>query len=317
MKKQNLLKLALMTVAMLLFVGAMAQNPPTPYALYDADEQAPTNVDYVTLRTGGSTTMGYYALPDPVYHPTYVGTGALTANFVWNWTIPTFPAGYVAAIAQTGAANYVEITYDRIGNYVVNVAEQASPAFGGCADTNPTIMNVTVISPPSAVITTADPAQICGNQPAATIDMTFTEAIPVAFAGYAFSVEELVERIDPSGVVLGTVRTVVDFVDYPTTGKLNTTNELTGAASPYGFTFTTAPLNVEGGNRTRYTYTLKKATDAPGAAADGLISAISEKSDYLATELTYSFGAKTTWVAVVNPAPNTGPIYHIPNNYAY
>ncbi len=47
--------------------------------------------------------------------------------------------------------------------------------------------------------------------------------------------------------------------------------------------------------RTRYTYTLVKASDAPGAALDGVISAISQKSDFIvATVNTYPFFADAT-----------------------
>jgi hypothetical protein len=62
---------------------------------------------------------------------------------------------------------------------------------------------------------------------------------------------------------------------------------------------------------------LLKASDAPGAAANGIISAISEKSDYIAGVVsTYAF-TDSQIVIIVNPAPSTGPIYHIPNSYAY
>jgi hypothetical protein len=315
MRKINFLRTVLgVAFATLLAVGANAQVANNQYEEYDNNVTAPTNIDYITLRTGGSTTMGYYALPDPVYHPNYdaAGTWALTAGFVWNWTVA--PA---MATAKPGAANYVQITYTATGNYVVNVAEQAPAAMGGCTDATPTVMNVTVVAPPVGVITTADPAQACGNQAAATVALQFTEAVPAALAGYAFGVHALIENIDAAGNVLTTL-VDADSIDFPTTGKLNTGNGLAGAASPYTWSFTTAPLNVRTAQRTRYTYTLIKASDAPGAASDGLISAISQKSDFIAANvLTYAFGAKSTFVAIVNPAPVTGPIYYIPNDYNY
>jgi hypothetical protein len=59
-----------------------------------------------------------------------------------------------------------------------------------------------------------------------------------------------------------------------------------------------------------------KASDAT-AVAEGIISAISQKSDFIAgTQLAYTYTDNTV-VFIVNPAPATGPIYHIPNNYAY
>jgi hypothetical protein len=324
MRKRNFLKAVLgVAAAMLLTTGVYAQVANSDYAEYDANVTAPTNIDYVTLRTGGTTTMGYYALPDPVYHPSYSGPGwTLTAGFTWNWTIPTNPGG-AASISGGGApANYVEIDYTATGNYVVNVAEQAPAAFGGCADATPTVMNVTVIAPPSVGITTADPAQACGNQAAMTVDLSLTEAVPAALAGYAFAINETVENIDAGGTPIGAALVDNDaFVDYPTTAKLNTGNDLTGAASPYGCQFTTSALDVQNNLRTRYTYTLIKASDAPAAAADGVISAISQKSDYVAVAggadyLTYAF-TDNQIVIIVNPAPVTGPIYYVPNNFNY
>jgi hypothetical protein len=294
--------------------GAKAQVANAAYQIYDANLLAPTNIDYVTLRTGGTTTMGYYALPDPVYHPNYNAGGAwaLTAGFVWNWVVAP-----VMVTAKPGAANYVQISYTATGNYQVTVAEQAPAAMGSCADATPTLMNVTVVAPPVATIPTADPAQACGDQVAMAVAMTFTEAVPVALAGYAFAINETVENIDAGGAVIGAALVDNDaFIDFPTTGKLETP-ALTGAASPYGYSFNTSALTVQNSLRTRYTYTAIKASDAPGAAANGVISAISEKSDYIAgTILTYAF-TDNNIVIIVNPAPVTGPIYYIPNTYAY
>jgi hypothetical protein len=323
MKKSNIFKTVLSIAgAILLSAGAFGQVANSDYSEYDNNRTAPTNIDYVTLRTGGSTVMGYYALPDPVYHPSYVAPGfALTPGFVWNWTIPTNP-GTGASLSGGGTPeNYVEITYTAAGNYVLNVAEQAPAAFGGCQDATATVMNVTVVNPPVATITTADPAQACGDQLAMGIAMTFTEAVPLALAGYSFAINETVENISATDVVLGGALVDNDaFLDFPTTGKLKTP-ALTGLASPYGYSFNTSALTVRNGLRTRYTYTAIKASNAPAAAADGVISAISQKSDYVAHAggadyLTYAFTDNQV-VIIVNPAPATGPIYYVPNNFNY
>jgi hypothetical protein len=319
MKKSNFLKTVLgVATAMLMTGSVMGQVANTDYQVYDAVLQGPSNIDYVTLRTGGSTVMGYYALPDVVYHPNYTAIGGwtLTAGFVWNWSV--LPA---MATAKPGAANYVQITYTATGNYAVTVAEQAPVAMGSCADATPTEMNVTVISPPVATITTADPVQACGDQLAMAVAMTFTEAIPVALAGYAFAINETVENIDVSNNPIGAALVDNDaFVDFPTTAKLETPT-LTGAGSPYGYSFNTTALTVRNSLRTRYTYTAIKASDAPAAAANGVISAISQKSDYVAEAggadyLTYAF-TDSQIVIIINPAPSTGPIYYIPNDFNY
>jgi len=323
MRKLNFLKSVLsVAAAMLLTTSAFGQVANADYGVYDANTTAPTNVDYVTLRTGGSTVMGYYADPAPVYHPAYVGPAwTLTADFTWAWTIPTNPGGGASVTGGGTPANYVELTYTATGNYVVNVAETAPAAFGSCADATPTIMNVTVVAPPVATITTADPAQACGNVAAISVAMTFTEAVPSTLAGYAFAINETVENIDAAGNPVGGALVDNDaFVDFPTTGKLESPT-LTGGASPYGYSFTTSALDVLNNQRTRYTYTAIKASDAPAAATDGVISAISQKSDYVAEAggadyLTYAF-TDNQIVIIVNPAPSTGPIYYVPNTFNY
>ncbi len=318
--KKSTLSALLVAGAMILSLGASAQVVDGNYSEYDANLTAPTNIDYVTLKTGG-TTMGYYALPDPVYHPNYnaAGSWALTAGFVWDWTIPTNPgAATVTYPVATKPANYVEITYPALGSYVVNVAEHAPAAFGGCVDATPTVMNVTVIAPPTATVTTADVTNYCGDQAAQPISISFTENIPDAMAAFAFGVNEVVETIDPSDVVLSVVTASHSVVDFPTTGKAKTGTAGFVAATPnFTYGFNSAALAVSGGQRTRYTYTLVKASDAPGAAADGVISAISQKSDFVSGVVSTYPITDNQVVFIVNPTPSTGPIYHIANNFAY
>lgn len=333
----NFLKTALgVATAMLLTVGVFGQNPPTPYALYDASTTAPTNIDYVTLKTGG-TTMGYYALPDPVYHPNYVTTGALTANFQWNWTVNN--GGSVTYPVATFTANYGQITYPAAGNYVVNVVEQASAAFGGCTGST-TTMNVTVVAPPTGTasinpggtwqaITPNVSYQICASQAAQTVTVAFNEAVPDALASYAFQVTETKELLNGAGAVVATPQAETVVQNFPINGKLKGTNlgglpsaAFVTASPAFTFTFLTDALDVlqnAGVNtRTRYTYRVRR----PGAAVSAdndFLSNISHKSDFLAgagNEVYYAF---TNYEVsfIVNPAPVTGPIYYVPNNYNY
>jgi len=323
MKKSNFFKTVLgVAAAMLISTGAFGQVNfvNDDYKRYDSNVLVPDTIDYVTFKAGG-TTMGYYAKPDPVYHTNYTqgGSWALTAGFTWNWA---FPGSVTNVTPAAQPANYVELRYSAVGPVQITVAEQAPLAFGSCADLTPTIMNVTVIDPPRLSITTASPAAgSCGNQPANTITMSFVEAVPQNWAGYAFAVQQTIENIDASDVVIGAALLNADTLDFPTNAKLKNPT-LTGAASPYAWTFNTRPLVVRNGLRTRYTYSLVKASDAPGAALDGAISAISEKSDYISgTVNTYAFATDathfTSYSVIVNPAPATGPIYYIPNNFAY
>jgi hypothetical protein len=271
------------------------------------------NVAETSYQTAGST-FRLYVEPDPVYSPTYdpVTNSNISPTAQWTWTYAGLSGAPLSGVAT--AQNYVEFTNPAVGSYTINVAE--SNTLGGCIDPTTVSQDVTVIVAPTATITTADPAQACGDQVAMAVNMTFTEAVPVAIAGYAFAVNELVENIDPSDAVLSTLVDNDGFIDFPTTGKLNNGNGLGGAASPYTYSFNTSALTVQNGLRTRYTYSLIKASDAPGAAADGVISAISQKSNYIDGNTTYAFGDNQI-VIIVNPAPSTGPIFHIPNDWAY
>lgn len=325
MKRSTLLNLMGTFAAVMFSFGVMAQNPPSPYVRYDSNVTAPDTVDYVTFKTGG-TTMGYYALPDPVYHPTYVGSGTLTGGFIWNWTNPVNP-GSPATFNKTGAANYVEITYPAAGNYVINVAEQAPAGFGNCADPTATVMNVSVIAPPTFTISAPALATTCGDQSAQTISVAIVENVPANWAAYAFMVTEEIDEIDPNDVVI-TNGAETNLVDYTIGSKLKTPG-LGGTSPNYTWSINTAALTVNNGHRTRYVYRFKKASDAPGTAAHGVISAITQKSDYISPAVlnTYPFASGNAQVVItsgvaeityiVNPVPSTGPIYHIPNQYAY
>jgi hypothetical protein len=316
MKNLTLKLAALLLVFFFAAHGAFAQNPPAPFAQYDANKTAPTNIEYVTLKTGG-TTMRYYALPDPIYHPNYVAAGTLEAGFVWNWDNPTDP-GTPATIGAGPSANSRDITFLVTGDYVINVQEEAPVAFGGCASAITTIMNVTVVAPPSAQFTTADVTTgLCGDQAAEAIEIALTEAgIPNALKAYAFRVSEVVDRIDAGGGLIANVSTNNTFVDFGLGAKAKTGTGGFTAADPSTYGFNSSALNVESGNRTRYTYTL---TSTAGVTGTGVVSAISQKSDFLVDPVVnaHPFGAKTTVIFIVNPAPVTGPIYHVPNTYAY
>ena len=69
-----------------------------------------------------------------------------------------------------------------------------------------------------------------------------------------------------------------------------------------------------------YEFTIMKPSDAAGAAGEGIVSAISHKSDWLTLDgggdvTTYAFAVPAEVIVqyVVNPTPITGPIYTIPN----
>lgn len=279
-----------------MFMGVQAQVQDANYV---------TNAETVYQTTGKAFRL--YVEPDVVYSPDYnVGGGwVLGATARWTWTYAGLTGAPVSGSAQN--QNWVEFANPAVGTYTIGVVE--TNTIVSCQDAGVT-KTVEVIAAPTAVITTADPAQACGDQGAMAVEIRFTENVPMTWASYAFAINETVENIDISDVVIGGALVNNDnFVDYPTTVKLNA---LGGAQPNYTWSFNTSALNVQNGERTRYTYTLIGASDA---ATDGLISAISQKSDYVSgTVVTHAFGDNQI-VIIVNPVPVTGPIYHIPNNF--
>jgi len=323
MKKTNFFKMVMTLVMAFMVTGAFAQNDPADYDLISND----ANISYVTL----DGTIPFYVTPDPVYHSGWTAfSNGLTADFVWNfYDDGSWTDGTELSLAVTD--NYVEITGNTIGSYPINVKEQAPAAFGGCEDPTGQDFTVTVIDKPEAGIvgdgtnnvwtevTVGYEYYICGDAAAEDLTITITETgVPAALATYAYSVEQRVVNINASDGEIGGTETITsDFVNHTIAGKF-----ATGTADGGSETVSTGAMPVVGGERTKYEYTIKTATDYTGAGGEGIISAISHKSDYLTVAgggeiTTYPFtGTAVTVTYIVNPAPTTGPVYHIPNDFS-
>jgi hypothetical protein len=317
--KMNVLKPAITLLAFFIFAGAFAQNDPADYAAISDD----ANISYVTL----DATIPLYVTPDPIYHSAWTAfSNNLTAGFVWNfYDDGSWAAGNQLGLAVTG--NYVEITANTIGSYAINVKEEAPAAYGGCEDPTGRDFTITVIDKPTAaiaggeasntwnVVTAGHEYYLCGDALAENLAITITETgAPAALASYAYSVQKRVVNIDISDVEQG-VPVTSDLVNHLVSTKYATTTAGGGSE-----TVSTGLMPVVGGARTKYEFTISSATDYTGAGGPGIISGISQRSDYLTVAAagditTYPFTGTTTVVYIVNPSPVTGPIFHIPNNF--
>lgn len=302
--------LAAFAVATLFVGGAFAQGTTLPGAVGDYTSGATETEFWVTQ----GEVMPFYAQPDGYYHPDYNPAGAdysLTAGFIWNWSIAAGAAGGLT-FSQTGVNdNYVAITAVTVGDYTIEVTEEntnVTPSCPGAA----TDLDIHVIAAPTAQLNSVLGFDLCGNQPAELITINITENAPAGRASYAFRLVETIETYD-----FGTsswTTTATNNIDFGTlAAKLNT---LGGAAPNYTTTHTTPALNVVATSRTRYTYTLASAT---GATGTGIVSGVSHRSNYLdgGTVTAHAFGANTAVAFIVNPAPVTGPIFHIDNDFAF
>lgn len=315
--------------AMMMGAASMAQPAQADFSLISA--QASTT--YVTL----DKSVPVYATPDPIYHPTWAFPSTnLTAGFTWVFTSANF--GTEITLNQAVALpNYVTITGNTVGGpYAVNVKETAPAAFGGCSDAGLNF-NVVVTGKPTAAMTgglvaawivdpvtaTGTTAHICGDVAAGeNLTVAFTEAgAPAAFASYAYLVQKRVVNIDVAGVEIAPAPVVTSISDRTTAAKF-----APGAGMVE--TIATGALSTINSKRTKYTFTISKASNLPALTADGIVSAISHKSDYVlanaagipavASVTTYPFTAGSTTVEyIVNPTPVTGPVYHISNSFAF
>lgn len=311
MKKSTLLKVALVSTAMFMFSGAFAQV---------ADDYTATQLTEPTMYQTVGTNFKVYVTPDPVYSPSYnhdAQTG-INPNSYWVFTITggltlVNPGDISSAVNQ----NNIEVTASTVGAQTITATEQYGAS--GCVSSTTISQTVNVVAAPTAQISTADPSNRCTDAAglgADAVTIAITEDVPASLANYAFAVTESVDNWDDiNGTNPVNVSSNASFVDNTVASKVAATED---SQPNYTYSFNTSNLAIQNGKVTVYTYTLVKATDAPGTAADGIVSTVSHKSDYIGgTVQTYAFGAKTTYQAIVAPTPTTGPIYHIPNNFTF
>lgn len=319
MRRTSLLGYAL-TLAATLFVGsAMGQASTTTadakfatgkFVKYETEAD-----EYVTV----GTTTGYYATPDPAYHAGWNGTDSwvLTTGTVWNWTGTAATKIYPV----TGRpANYVEFTWNTVGDQTLTVSETLPAAFGtsGCLTSTPVSKAVKVIAAPTVAITTTYPAGqtaffYCTSQLAVdrtpSIALNIVEAAPASAAvNYivGFSIKK--DEIASTGVVTaGTATDQPKQVVATATGNINLP-ELTLTA---------------GSARTKYTVKLNYLSSVISRKGD-----FNTNSDYATTDAAALLAKNWTnffatdaarvdeMVYYVNAAPVTGPVYHISNNFA-
>ena len=320
MKRKNVFKIGLSIVLTMFVATAMfAQDVQNPdYWLYDDNETAPTAIDSAT--TG--TTTGLYVRPDTYYHPNYNAGGGwlVTGSFSWNWEFPGANGGSV--ITDTDVNDpYVTITWGVASAgtpYEVNVFEQTPPAMGGCnGDT--TVLNVEVVAEPTVTYTADNPGTIIGNnitvcagnaQLAGVVQAALTGIatmqldwdLEIATLNAASAKDEY---FDTSYVSLGALQA------YAIQHLGGDGSQTTGiGAATYDLAKPSVGFLVTNSKATVFTYDIRGTNDR-----------ISRKSDYLtnsaaaADSWTWYDAVVETIVIQVNPAPNTGKIYHIPNNW--
>lgn len=289
-------------------------------------------VDYTSTVTEASTqvtvgkTIPLYAYPDNYFHPSYdpaTGTG-ITAGFSWTWT----PSG--AEITLGGAAdNYVEVTGATVGTgYTVSVVENGP----SCSDATAETITIDVLATPTYSLTTPAAASYedCvggGSLPAASVVATIVDNGASNYR-LVWDLEIYTEDntgtpdewFDVAGASLGAVQAfaVENTQASPQAVAAPGAVDITSGIASWG-------LMGAGTKTTVYVYTLRAINDIVTRRGDfltidgggGDVSATTP-ADFMYYDVLGANPSVATDVLTitVNPAPVTGPIYHISNTWA-
>jgi len=287
---------------------------------------ATVNIDSVSV----GSTNGYYIMPDTYYHPNYNGANSwtLTAGFTWTWDVT---AGAIANDADN-ADNYVEVEFPSTGTYVLAGRETSPAAYGACSSEDTTITVEVLDTASFSVI--AGGGYISANTEVCEGDATLSNLLGINIADNAGN---------GANYNLQWSLTIYTLqADHTTPVNYYNTDESTnvGAGNPAISYTAAAPAAIAnpgvydlthvndgefsaiGGASTVYEYTVTSINDRFSRKSEylSLLAANGGTPGFATTpdDFTY-YGAgdeEFTITITVNPAPVTGPIYHIPNNWA-
>jgi hypothetical protein len=310
--KKIVLKLALTLTAIFIFTGAIGQGTAVP-----GQANGVTYATEATTYMVAGTTIPVYALPDPVYHATWnyaSGVWTLTPGFTWSWGVTAGASADVVFSQNNVEDNYVTVTISEVGPYTISVTENAPAAFGGCVGEARTL-NVEVVATPAATL-----GALAGQSPSlCATDPLIPTTIPVAISGgwqnyrLAWSLEI---------ATLGPALTKDQWFDTDRTTSLGTVlayaedytpavPQAVAAAGTHEI-MSVGSFTVINNKPTVYTYTLTGINDQALRFGD-FITLGGDGS--VASAFTYN-PITETYTIQVNPAPVTGPIYHIPATWA-
>lgn len=298
------------------FSGAFAQNFTA-----DAGDFSEYTAG-VSMVTGGQT-LPFYVVPDANLHSYTTGDPTtITTGFTWNWDLTSATSVTIVG-ATDDDDNYVELTFPAYDDVTpannlktVDVQEVPPVAWGTCPGTTRTI-NIEIVPEPTIEtfpffettlsIVNGGTYQYCGDQ--AAEDMTVNlYGYPNFSLSWTLAIEEI--DVDGNPVLPNGNNSTIDNSAGTTIGAGNSTTRIT-ADQDYVFDAGRAfELIQDNSNtydvRTRYTYTISGVSDL-----------ISRKSEYDGSaRIWYDNGGTTfTFTIIVNPQPQTGPIYHIDNNW--
>jgi hypothetical protein len=352
MKKTRVLGVALTLAATMAVGGAMGQTyVPDTYQNYVEIKSGTSSDDNVVALVQISKVNGFFAMPDVAYHPTYATDGKLTKNFKWTWSVSVGGADVVGATSKTatggaGKENYVELTFNKSQKYVVDVAESAPAAWGGCSDVRQ--YTVHAFEAPSFEATTASETVPTCLSAADILKNAHFKLFASGTPYVKYKIVRTVMTVAADGSITESTLPAdkTDFVAEGTPEKFTGTNwtwnnavaeTAAGPLTADGIRVKlTAPLDTNTHKLAEYDLEIAKKITKPTSAekivkysfvVTGINGLLSRNADYVAsTGLLKAAGYDyyTTITAtkqgnvdfIVSVAPKTGPVYHIGNNKA-
>jgi hypothetical protein len=303
-----------------LFVGGIFAQTHNGSAIPGAiANYAASDVQGTTYIMEG-TTVPMWVRPDAYFHPNYnPGTSnwTLTDGFTWNFTgTATTSLTVTQANAQD---NYVTVAAPAAsaGAYVLSVTENAPAAYGGCA--GPQVnLNINVVARPNITIAAGATYAFCEGNGGFPADIQST--ITGGWRNYHLVWNLEIATLDNGGAKqfyyddengtnpAGVQKYAVNYTPLAPQIAAN------AAAAPNLMTVT-AFNAINNGTRdavTVYTYNLVSINDQASRFGDfitlaGVAAPTNDQFTYLA--------AADQVIVTVYPAPVTGPIYHISDNW--
>ena len=314
LKNRTILALAFGT---LMTSGLFAQSTDVPGAAANYESGA---VQATTYMMEG-TTVPFYALPDPYFHPGYDAdvANSLTTGFTWTWSAS---AASVTFSNNNVQDNYTAVTATTAGTYTIDVTENAPAAYGGCSGPQ-TSVTLEVVAQPAVTIGGDATYSFCEGNAGFPADLQATItggwqnyrlvwSLEIATLNAASAKEFYYTNESGAGQAGAQFYAVNNTTAAP---------QLIANAAAAPDLMTVASFDVidnngaaAGGDAvTVYTYTLTSINDQ--ASRFGEFIALGGGTPAASAFTYYSAGPETVIVTVF-PAPVTGPIYHINNTWA-
>lgn len=306
MKTRNIFRVvASIAIAMVVSVWANAQVENSDYV------DGSAAIDSVTV----GTTMGYYEEPDATYHPDYNAGGgwAVNTDFTWTWLVP-------AGLGSQSSAsnNYVEIDWTVAGYDTLKVFETSPAAYGGC-DGDTSIIRVRVMEQPAVDITYVGTTDNCGDLTGQDVTIRLRGTPPFHLVWTYEEVNFDADSLESTIAGPTSTTTVSPLI-------INSLSLTDLGGNVWEYTLDgSKDFTVQNSLRTKYEYTVTSVTGKISRKSDYLdvptpnpLDADWSDFDYYANivDLDALNGVQGYIEIIVNPAPDTGPIYHIPNDWA-